>query len=70
MLYIYMLLLFTFLWYRSASNLKSWSEFDSFVQFLNVQLLAIERSIFCKLLGCGFKSFVIKMMIEMSKVIY
>ena len=51
----------------------SWSELSYFAQFLNVQLRSCERSVFCKpnLAGdelSGLKTFVVKLMIIMSKV--
>ena len=52
----------------------SWAELNHFIQFLNVQLSSCEASVFCNqaTLGdslSGFKSFVVKFMIKMSKVI-
>ena len=51
----------------------SWSELRHFVQFLDVQLLSCETSIFCNeaLVGdvmAGLKTFVVKFMVRMSKV--
>ena len=51
----------------------SWSELGHFVQFLNLQFLSCEASVFCNetLVGdvmAGLKSFVVKFMIRMSKV--
>ena len=53
---------------------KSWAELSHYIQFLNNQLVASEQSIFCNLgeVGggnwSGMKSFVVRMMIIMSKV--
>ena len=51
----------------------SWSELKHFVQFLDIQLKNCENSSFCKeeLVGdvlIGLKTFVVKFMIRMSKV--
>ena len=53
----------------------SWSEVDRYVQFLNVQLLACEKSIFfdTKIMGMGWnelKIFAAKMMVSMCKVYF
>ncbi|XP_075580950.1 E3 ubiquitin-protein ligase rnf213-alpha-like [Pelecanus crispus] len=49
----------------------SWTELRNFTHFLNFQLRTCENSVFCSpVLGrefCGFKTFVIKFMITMSK---
>ena len=51
----------------------SWAELDNFVKFLNIQLSACENSIYCNeaVVGNelqGFKQFVVKFMIRMSRV--
>ena len=51
----------------------SWAELRHFVKFLNIQLKSCEQSIFCdeSLVGDvlrGLKSFVVKFMIQMSRV--
>ena len=51
----------------------SWSEVENFIQFLNAQLSDSETSIFCQkeLIGDslpGFRKFVVKFMVMMSKV--
>ena len=50
----------------------SWSELKHFVNFLNVQLSACEQSVFCSDMLArdlpGFLDFVIRFMIQMSKV--
>ncbi|XP_072704248.1 E3 ubiquitin-protein ligase rnf213-alpha-like isoform X2 [Ciconia boyciana] len=49
----------------------SWTELSNFTQFLNFQLRKCEKSVFCSLVVGdqfrGFKTFVIKFMIAMSK---
>jgi hypothetical protein len=49
------------------ANVKSWSDIHHYVKFLNAQLLACENSLYCNIGWSGFKNFVIKMMIQMSK---
>ena len=51
----------------------SWSEIHNFTKFLNLQLEACEKSVFCdeSLVGdvmAGLKGFVVKFMISMSRV--
>ena len=51
----------------------SWSEIHNFAKFLNLQLEACEKSVFCdeNLVGdimSGLKGFVVKFMISMSRV--
>jgi len=50
----------------------SWSELRHFVNFLNVQLLSCEQSIFCSEFVApdlpGFLNFVVQFMMQMSKV--
>ena len=51
----------------------SWAELNNFVKFLDVQLSDCESSIFCNeaIVGDvlqGFKQFVVKFMIRMSRV--
>ena len=51
----------------------SWSEIHHFTKFLNIQLSACEKSVFCdeSLVGDtmpGLKGFVVKFMIRMSQV--
>ena len=51
----------------------SWSELRHFVKFLSIQLKSCEQSIYCdeSLVGDvlkGLKSFVVKFMIQMSRV--
>ena len=51
----------------------SWAELNNFVKFLNIQLNDCEGSIFCNeaIVGDvlqGFKQFVVKFMIRMSRV--
>ena len=51
----------------------SWSELRHFVQFLDLQLLSCEVSVFCNeaLVGdvmAGLKTFVVKFMVRMSMV--
>ena len=51
----------------------SWSELGHFVQFLNLQFLSCEASVFCDEahvgdVMAGLKTFVVKFMIRMSKV--
>ena len=51
----------------------SWSELKHFVQFLDIQLKNCENSLFCKEqvvrdVMSGLKTFVVKFMIRMSKV--
>ena len=51
----------------------SWAEIRHFVTFLDLQLQSCERSCFCneKVVGdiiSGFKTFVVKFMIRMSRV--
>lgn len=53
----------------------SWTELRNFIGFLDVQLKASEKSIFCNeaIVGdvmSGFKTFVVRFMIRMSKVYY
>ncbi|XP_055559911.1 E3 ubiquitin-protein ligase rnf213-alpha-like isoform X6 [Falco cherrug] len=52
-------------------NNPSWTELSNFTHFLNFQLRKCEKSVFCSpVVGgefCGFKTFVIKFMIAMSK---
>ncbi|XP_009867566.1 PREDICTED: E3 ubiquitin-protein ligase RNF213-like, partial [Apaloderma vittatum] len=49
----------------------SWTEVSNFTHFLNFQLRKCEKSVFCSRVVikelCGFKAFVIKFMIAMSK---
>ncbi|KAM6107493.1 LOW QUALITY PROTEIN: E3 ubiquitin-protein ligase rnf213-alpha-like, partial [Phoenicopterus ruber ruber] len=49
----------------------SWTELSNFTHFLNFQLRKCEKSVFCSpVVGrefCGFKTFIIKFMIAMSK---
>ena len=77
------MLVYNYLW-RYATNLNvynrqcgvknpSWSELKHFVEFLNIQLRLCEDSIFCNEdivedVMSGFKTFVVKFMIRMSKV--
>ena len=49
----------------------SWLEIRNFVMFLDIQLHSCQNSVFHDALGGdvkGFKSFVVKFMIQMSKV--
>ena len=51
----------------------SWAEIDHFVRFLEIQLRLCEKSVFCNkaFVGdvlAGFKNFVVKFMIRMSRV--
>ena len=51
----------------------SWSEINHFVNFLSIQLSLCEKSVFCNedFVGDvlkGFKTFVVKFMIQMSRV--
>ena len=51
----------------------SWAELNNFVKFLNVQLNDCERSIYCNETYVGdvlqgFKQFIVKFMIRMSRV--
>ena len=51
----------------------SWAELNNFVKFLNIQLSDCEGSVFCNeaIVGDvlqGFKQFVVKFMIRMSRV--
>ena len=51
----------------------SWAEINHFVNFLNIQLNLCEKSVFCNedFVGDvlrGFKTFVVKFMIRMSRV--
>ena len=53
----------------------SWREIKHFVHFFNNQLLDCENSVFCNPLHVGdslpgFKSFVVKFMLQMSKVVF
>ncbi|KAM9258624.1 E3 ubiquitin-protein ligase rnf213-alpha-like [Morus bassanus] len=52
-------------------NNPSWTELSNFTHFLNFQLRKCEKSVFCSLVVgdhfSGFKTFVIKFMIAMSK---
>ena len=52
----------------------SWAELNHFVQFLNIQLSLCEESVFCNesIVGdvmSGLKTFVVKFMVRMSKVV-
>ena len=52
----------------------SWAELNHFVQFLNIQLTLCEESVFCNenIVGdvmSGLKTFVVKFMVRMSKVV-
>lgn len=55
----------------------SWTELHNFVQFLNIQLNDCEESVYCneaipvvRDVLQGFKQFVVKFMIRMSRVCY
>ncbi|KAM6240959.1 E3 ubiquitin-protein ligase rnf213-alpha-like [Porphyrio hochstetteri] len=54
-----------------GSSNPSWMELSNFTRFLNLQLRKCEKSVFCSpVVGeqfCGFKTFVIKFMVTMSK---
>ena len=62
--------LYSFCLYRFCGQKDpSWSEIKHFVEFLNKQMTACEKTDFFKLEDpLGFKSFVVKFMITMSKV--
>ena len=69
---------FLYLYFLRFFNLTdpSWLELSHFVSFLNTQLTACERSVYCDANWVtdvstgvtGFKSFVVKFMINMSVV--
>lgn len=53
----------------------SWAEINNFVEFLNIQLCDCEESVYCneaipvvRDVLQGFKQFVVKFMIKMSRV--
>ena len=53
----------------------SWAELNNFVEFLNIQLCDCEKSVYCneaipvvRDVLQGFKQFVVKFMIKMSRV--
>jgi hypothetical protein len=52
----------------------SWSELHNFTSFMSVQLEDCEKSVFCKYILSddlpGFKTFVVRFMLRMSKVEY
>ena len=63
---------FVFCSYCGVKN-PSWADIGHFVNFLEIQLRLCEKSIFCnqELVGdvlIGFKNFVVKFMIRMSRV--
>ncbi len=66
---------FVLIFYRQCGvHDPSWSELKHFIWFLDAQIKASEKSIFCNeaVVGdvmTGFKTFVVKFMIRMSKVI-
>lgn len=55
-----------------SMKLQTWSELDCFVNFLNIQLVAIESSYYMNQYGDNtwnqFATFALKMIVEMSKV--
>ena len=68
-------MLHSFLIFHSHCGIKdpTWAEIGHFVNFLAIQLHQCEKSIFCKpdIIGdvlTGFKTFVVKFMIQMSRV--
>ena len=62
-----------FLCSQSGVRDPSWTELRHFVKFLDLQLQTCEQSVFCNELNVGdvlsgFKTFVVKFMVCMSKV--